>query len=181
MHILSIGHSTRGLDELLELLRAHHVVRLADVRSYPGSRRHPHFAREHLDHGLSLAGIEYQWMPGLGGRRKPVATSTRNAGWRVGGFRAYADYMGTPEFRAARDRLEQWAREGPAAFMCAEARFTMCHRLLLSDALLVRGWDVLHIDSNGARRHRLTSFAQVAADRTLTYPGTPELGFDAGV
>jgi uncharacterized protein (DUF488 family) len=180
MQIFSIGHSTRSLDELVELLRAHQVARLADIRSYPGSRRHPHFARAHLEHALPRAGIAYQWMPGLGGHRKPAAQSARNAGWRIEGFRAYADHLGTEEFAVARDQLEQWAREAPTVFMCAEARFSQCHRQLLADALVARGWEVRHIESaEQAPTHVLTPFARVGADQVLTYPGTPELGFPA--
>jgi uncharacterized protein (DUF488 family) len=181
MRIFSIGHSTRAFEELVDLLRAHGVVQLADVRSYPGSRRHPQFARGNLETSLPPAGIAYRWMPGLGGLRKPVAGSSRNAAWQVEGFRAYADHMGTGEFVEARSELETWAQAAATAFMCAEASYTMCHRRLLADALLARDWEVLHIESRTrARPHLLTPFALVTAARTLTYPGNPELPLEEG-
>ena len=173
--IFTIGHSTRSLDELVALLRHHGIEQLADVRSYPGSRRLPHFGRAALEAVLPAAGIAYRWMPGLGGRRRPRADSP-NRGWRVDGFRAYADYMRTPEFAAARDELEAWARQVPTAFMCAEAWFRKCHRQLLADALVVRGWEVLHVTSEAPPEpHRLTGFAQPEADGQLLYPADGEL------
>jgi uncharacterized protein (DUF488 family) len=176
MRIFTVGHSTRAFDALVDLLHAHGVLQLADVRSYPGSRRHPQFARANLETALPAAGIAYRWLPGLGGRRKPAADSRRNAGWRVDGFRAYADHMQTEEFRSARSELEDWARRRATAVMCAEAIHTRCHRRLLADALLVRGWEVLHIESQTrAQPHVLTPFAVVETDGAPTYPGDPAL------
>jgi len=172
----SIGHSTRTLDALLELLHAHGVLQLADVRSFPASRRQPHFARAHLEMALPEAGIAYRWLPALGGRRKLRTGSSPNTGWRVAGFRAYADHMATAEFEAGLGELESWARARPTAFMCAEANYRQCHRQLLADALLVRGWDVLHIESSTrARSHVLPGFAHVGEGGKITYPGDPEL------
>src|SRR4030095_627472 len=144
--IFTIGHSTRPFAELVELLRAHGVVQLADVRSFPASRRHPHFARAALEKNLPAAGIEYRWMRGLGGMRKLKAGPSPNMGWRVAGFRAYADAMATTEWESARAELEAWALVAPTAFMCAEATYLKCHRQLLADALTARGWEVLHIE-----------------------------------
>jgi uncharacterized protein (DUF488 family) len=174
--IYSVGHSTRAVDELVELLVASGVRQLADVRSFPGSRRHPHFARGHLEAALPASGIAYRWMPGLGGRRRLGAGPSPNTAWRVAGFRAYADYMATEEFRSARTELESWAGAAPTVFMCAEARYRMCHRQLLADALVVRGWEVVHLETlKRAEPHVLTSFACVAPDGSVTYPGDPEL------
>ena len=174
--IYSVGHSTRAFDELVELLASAGVRQLADVRSFPGSRRHPHFARSHLEAAVPATGIAYRWMPGLGGRRRLGPGPSPNTAWRVAGFRAYADYMATAEFRAAREDLESWARAAPTAFMCAEARYLMCHRQLLADALVARGWEVVHLETpTRSRPHLLTSFACVGAERDVTYPGDPEL------
>jgi uncharacterized protein (DUF488 family) len=173
--IFSVGHSKSQLDVLVQLLRIHSVSQLADVRSYPTSRRHPHFSRVNLETALPSRGIAYRWMPGLGGLRLPVASST-NTGWRVEGFRAYADHMQTPDFAMARAELEAWADSAPTAFMCAEADFHQCHRQLLADALVVRGWEVLHIASaTASAQHTLTGFARVGKDGYIDYPGDPEL------
>jgi uncharacterized protein (DUF488 family) len=179
--IYSIGHSTRSLEDLVQLLVAHGVTRVADVRSFPASRRHPHFARAALEVSLPAAGLEYRWMRGLGGMRHSPAASSPNRGWRVEGFRAYADHMLTPEFETAITELEEWASAAPTAFMCAEAYYRKCHRQLLSDALLVRGWEVLHIASESAPApHTLTGFARVLEGHKLVYPGDAELPFAAG-
>lgn len=177
--IHTIGHSTHTFEVLVALLHAHGVQQLADVRSFPGSRRHPHFARHHLEAALPEVGIAYRWMPGLGGRRKGLPDSPHTA-WRVEGFRAYADHMQTVEFAAALAELESWARTAPTADMCAEAYFRRCHRQLLSDALVVRGWEVYHIASRSEPvRHVLPPFATVRDDGTILYAGSPELPFEA--
>lgn len=175
--ILTIGYSTRSIEELVALLRAHGVQQLADVRSFPASRRHPHFARAHLQAALPGAGLAYRWMPGLGGRREGRPDSLHTA-WRVEALRAYADFMQTPEFAAARAELEAWAGAGSTAVMCAEADSRRCHRQLLADALVVRGWEVRHIDSTAEPwRHALPSFAAVGRDGTILYAGAPALPF----
>src|SRR5262249_38647880 len=151
-------------------LRAHDVVQLADVRTIPRSRRHPHFGREALQQSLAACGIAYRHLPALGGLRKPRRDSPNNA-WRVEGFRGYADYMETPEFERALDDLVEWARRGPTAIMCAEAMWWQCHRQLIADALVAREIEVLHIMSAApAPAHRLTAFARVQ-DRRVRYPG----------
>lgn len=142
MRIFTIGHSTRTLDEHLRLLREHGIERLADIRRYPGSRRHPHFSRDALALSMPAAGIEYVHMPELGGRRKPRPGS-ENLGLRNEQFRAYADYMATPEFHAAIDALLSSGKR--TAYMCAEAVPWRCHRNLVSDELVRRGIEVLHI------------------------------------
>lgn len=162
--IYTIGHSTRTLDELVSLLREHGVTRLADVRRFPGSRRHPHFSRESLEVSLPL---EYVHFEDLGGRRTP-AKNSRNAAWENPQFRGYADYMGTPEFRAAVDRL--LASERATAVMCAEAVPWRCHRNLLSDDLVRRGIEVVHIiGAASAQNHQLSRMARIVGD-CVTYP-----------
>ena len=171
--IFTIGHSTRPIEELVELLRRNGVHRLVDVRRYPGSRRHPQFNAEALARSLDEAGIAYRHAPGLGGRRGNPTTDA-NAGWRNASFRAYADHMSTPAFAAELDRLVADAAEGPVAVMCAEAVPWRCHRQLISDALVARGHPVRHIISDAdPSDHELNAMARVDADGRLTYPGDP--------
>jgi uncharacterized protein (DUF488 family) len=173
----TIGHSTRPLDEFLGLLRAHGVIRLADVRTVPRSRRHPHFEMETLSQSLDDAGIVYRHFAALGGLRKPRADSA-NTAWRHAGFRGYADYMETPAFRSALHDLlafaelprmpqtDDSASHPPGtAIMCAEAVWWRCHRQLLADALVARGLDVRHIMSaSSAPAHALSDFAAIDGD-----------------
>ena len=167
--VYTIGHSTRPLDELVALLARNGVTQLADVRTVPKSRRHPHFVREAMADSLPRAGIGYRHFPGLGGLRKPRPDST-NTAWRNDGFRGYADYMQTPLFAQALDDLLGWAAR-PTAIMCAEAVWWQCHRQLIADALVARGVEVRHIVSTAApEAHRLTEFARVDGAR-VTYPG----------
>jgi uncharacterized protein (DUF488 family) len=171
--IHTLGHSTRSFDELGALLRAHHITLLADVRSIPKSRRHPHFAREALAKTLPPAGIDYRHFPGLGGLRKPRADSI-NAAWRNGGFRGFADYMQTPGFAEALNELLREASRHAVAIMCAEAVWWRCHRQLIADALVARGIEVRHIASeSSAPAHTLTAFARLT-DAGVTYPGLLE-------
>lgn len=167
--IATIGHSTRTADAFLELLQAHGISGVADVRTVPRSRRHPHFAREPLAAFLGAHGIDYIHLPGLGGLRKARRDSP-NAGWRHEGFRGYADHMGTPDFAEALDTLLAFARERRAAVMCAEAKWWQCHRRLIADALVARGLEVRHVMSpREAPRHELTPFARVSGS-TVRYP-----------
>ncbi len=168
--VYTIGHSTRSFDQLLELLAEAHVKLVADVRAFPASRRLPHFNRATLARSLGDAGIEYVHFPGLGGRRDPVPGSI-NGGWRERAFQGYADHLASAEFQAALARLEAAAQRRPTALMCAEAVWWRCHRRLIADALVVRGWRVEHLGVGPDRAvHELTEFAVVAADGTLTYP-----------
>jgi uncharacterized protein (DUF488 family) len=168
--LLTIGHSNRTAEALVEMLRGHEVELLVDVRAMPRSRHNPQFNRENLAPALAAAGIDYRHMPGLGGLRHPRKDSV-NTGWRNQSFRGYADYMQTPEFEEnLKDLLEQAGRRRSAA-MCAEAVPWRCHRSLIADAVLVRGIPVEHIISAGqAEPHKLTSFAKVEGVR-VTYPG----------
>jgi uncharacterized protein (DUF488 family) len=176
--IYTIGHSTRPFDEFLGLLRTHGINELADVRTVPKSRRHPHFAQEALARMLPDAGVAYRHFRDLGGLRKPRPDS-RNTGWRHSGFRGYADHMETSAFAGALAELVEWAsgeggRGSPirrTAVMCAEAVWWQCHRQLIADALVARGLHVRHIMSTGEpAAHELTSFARVE-DGRVTYPG----------
>lgn len=167
--IFTVGHSTRTAAALLELLQAHGVTGVADVRTSPRSRRHPHFSRETLAAFLAPHGIAYIHLPGLGGLRKPTRDSP-NGGWRHEGFRGYADHMGTREFAGALDALLAFARDRRVAVMCAEAKWWQCHRQLVADALLARGLKVCHIMSaREAPRHELTPFARVTGSE-VRYP-----------
>jgi uncharacterized protein (DUF488 family) len=173
--IFTIGHSTREADDFVGLLRHHRVDLLVDVRRYPGSRRHPHFNREALAERLAAAGIGYRHTPDLGGRRVGPGADrpddSPNRGWRNASFRAYADYMATPPFRAALDQLLEDAARHTLAIMCAEAVPWRCHRNLISDALVARDVEVRHILSDDApSRHELNPMARPDPEGTVTYP-----------
>ena len=147
--LLSFGHGTATVEELVALLQQAGVERLVDVRTAPGSRRHPHVRREAMAGWLGEAGIAYRWEPQLGGFRKPAPQSVNHA-LRHPAFRGYADFMRTPPFWAALDRLLAEAAAAPAAAMCSETLWWRCHRRLLADAaVLVRRAEVLHLDHRG--------------------------------
>ena len=169
MRIFTTGHSTHSLEAFVALLGRHGVEALADVRTVPRSRRVPHAAGEALARSLPEHGVAYEHFPELGGWRRPRPDSP-NGGWRIEAFRGYADHMASAEFAAGLERLEQLASRRPTAMMCAEALWWRCHRRLLSDALLARGCDILHLDARGATQpHRLTEFAVVDGER-VSYP-----------
>jgi len=170
--IFSIGHSTRSIDELIAVLAETGVTRVADVRAIPRSKRHPQFGIDQLGQSLPAAGIDYRHLPALGGRRgKPKDAVSRNTLWRVEAFRNYADYAETPSFAAALSELERLARERPTAYMCAEAVWWRCHRRLITDYLLVRGWDVIHLLGIGHQEPAsLTPGAVPQPDGTIEYP-----------
>jgi uncharacterized protein (DUF488 family) len=168
--IYTIGHSTRSAEAFVDLLRVHEIRQIADVRTVPRSRRHPHFSREALDALLKSNGITYLHIPELGGLRKPRPDSV-NTAWQEPGFRGYADHMQTPTFHAGMEALLLFAERGRTSLMCAEAVWWQCHRRLLSDALVARGVTVGHILSPAAPKpHELNEFAKVAG-ATVTYPG----------
>lgn len=162
----TVGHSTRSLEAFLALLGAHGIEVLVDVRRWPTSRRFPHFRRDELERHLAASRVRYVWRQDLGGYRKPGPESP-NTGWRVGAFRAYADFMLTPEFERIVSELEALASTGRMVLMCAEATPWRCHRQLLADAFLVRGWEVRHITDRGCTPHRLTPFARVQGTRIV--------------
>jgi len=144
--LYTIGHSTRTLDELIAVLHAHSIQTLVDIRSFPMSKRLPHFNRESLEKSLAIAGIRYIWMKELGGRRKKIRDDSPNVGLRNTSFRNYADYMLTDEFEKAVTELIDIAEHSRAAYMCAERVYFKCHRMLVSDWLTLHGHKVLHID-----------------------------------
>jgi uncharacterized protein (DUF488 family) len=162
----TIGHSTRALEDFITLVRAHDVATIVDVRRWPASRRYPHFGREALAQALNRGGIDYLWRGDLGGFRKPAVDSV-NTAWRVGAFRAYADFMLTAEFERIMTDMEALAANRRIALMCAEAVPWRCHRQLLSDAFSVRQWHVRHIMDNGCHEHRLPPFARPEGTRIL--------------
>jgi uncharacterized protein (DUF488 family) len=168
--LYTIGHSTRTVRELSELLRAHGVEQVVDVRTIPRSRHNPQFSRPAMSRSLRATGIGYRHLKALGGLRHARPDSI-NLGWRHASFRGYADYMQTEPFADALERLEQLAARRPTVIMCAEAVPWRCHRSLIADALTVRRWRVLHIQSRKtARPHRRTPFLRVRSGRLL-YPG----------
>ena len=158
--VYTIGHSTREWRDFVALLQRHGIERLVDVRTFPGSRRYPHFDRERMAPALASAGMAYEHAPALGGRRRarPDAPKT---GWRNAGFAGYADHMTGTDFKEALGELIASSAARRTTVMCSEAVHWRCHRALLSDALLARGINVQHIMDGGLRPHALTSFARV--------------------
>ncbi|MFZ0039556.1 MAG: DUF488 domain-containing protein [Candidatus Acidiferrales bacterium] len=172
--VLTIGHSNHPLDEFLELLDAHGVECVVDVRTIPRSRHNPQFNSDAIEDSLRKAGIGYVHRKQLGGLRH-AAKDSINMGWRNASFRGFADYMQTPEFAAAVTELIEFTRTKRCAIMCAEAVPWRCHRSLISDALAVREIAVEHIMSRTKRdAHKLTPFAHVRGLR-ITYPSSSDL------
>jgi uncharacterized protein (DUF488 family) len=168
--IFSVGHSTRSAEEFAEILTAHGVEVLVDVRSFPGSRRLPQFNRAALAESLATVGIDYKHEPRLGGRRTPRKDS-HNTAWKNASFRAYADHMETEEFRKGVEDLLELASECRVAYMCAEALWWRCHRSLISDYLKASGHTVIHlIDKTKTEEHPFTSAARIV-DGHLSYRG----------
>ncbi|MFV8270257.1 DUF488 family protein [Flavobacterium sp. GT2N3] len=167
--IYSIGHSTRSLDEFLNMLRSFDIKILADIRSLPGSRRFPQYNMENLKTSLEETGIQYIHLADLGGRRK-VKKDSKNNRWNNDSFRGYADYMETEEFENAIVKLELIALEQPTAYMCAEAVWWRCHRSMVSDYLKAKGWAVLHIMATGkVQEHKYTSPARILDGNVFYY------------
>lgn len=169
MTIYTIGHSTRPIDEFIEMLKHNGITQLVDIRTIPRSRHNPQYEQTALETSLPKAGIEYIYMKELGGLRPKVKNSV-NMGWHNESFRNYADYMQTPEFARGIDTLITLAMPKPTAIMCAEAVPWRCHRSLVADALLARGIEVVDIMSPTASSdHKMTSFA-VQRGIDITYP-----------
>lgn len=165
----TIGHSTRPFTSFVDLLKAHGVALIADIRTVPRSRHNPQYDIDILRETVPAAGITYRHLPGLGGLRRATGEET-NAGWRNLSFRGYADYMQTVDFTTALDELVDLARDIPLALMCAEAVPWRCHRTLVADALMIRGLEVVHImgPARSTAAH-LTQFARTDG-LVLTYP-----------
>lgn len=169
--IYTLGHSTHPIEEFVGILRAFGVEQLVDVRTVPGSRHNPQFAKAELERSLPNNGIRYFHMPELGGLRKATQSSV-NTAWRNASFRNFADYMQTEAFIQGVERLIVLSKEAPTVIMCAEAVPWRCHRSLIGDALLVRGIEVIDIMSEkSSKPHEMTSFAKVQG-LTVTYPAT---------
>lgn len=167
--LFTVGHSTRSIDELVRLLRAHGVERLIDVRSIPRSRHNPQFNRVTLSKALHNRRLGYRYMKSLGGLRH-ARRDSRNTGWRNASFRGYADYMQTKSFTEGLEKLILLAKQKPTAIMCAEAVPWRCHRSMIADALVIRGLLVEHILNTGpTKAHSVTKFAQVVGTQ-VTYP-----------
>jgi len=172
--IFTVGHSTREAAELVALLKASDIEAVADVRTIPRSRRLPHFNAEEMRRWLPDNGLVYLPFRELGGLRKAKMDSI-NLAWKNESFRGYADYMLTPDFTAGLERLLQEARRHRVAILCAEAVPWRCHRSLIADALLARGWEVWDIlGETSIKEHKLTPFAKVEGLR-ITYPGEDDL------
>lgn len=170
--IWTIGHSTRTIEEFMDLLRQHRIEILVDVRHFPGSRRVPDFNKDVLRRALAAAGIRYEHMVELGGRR-PVRPDSHNLAWRNASFRGYADYMETQPFRDGIDRLLEVTRAGRTAIMCSEAVWWRCHRSMIADYLKAAGVLVFHIlGPNKTQEHPYTSAARLVSGR-LSYEGMP--------
>lgn len=170
MRIWTVGHGTRTIENFIAVLRQAGVVTLADVRSFPGSRRHPQFGQDALRTSLTEAGFAYMHLRGLGGRREAAAGSPHVA-LRVEAFRGYADHMASPEFARDLATLEAVANATPTAYMCAETLWWRCHRRMLSDLLAIRAWEVIHLLGAGkSEPHRVWDVARVV-DGRLVYDG----------
>jgi uncharacterized protein (DUF488 family) len=167
--LYTIGHSTRSIDEFIDLLKAHSITLLVDIRTIPKSRHNPQFEQTALERSLNEHGIQYAYLKKLGGLR-PASKNSVNDAWRNQSFRNYADYMQTDAFNEGLAELIKLSKNQPSALMCAEAVPWRCHRSLVSDALVVRGIKVCEIIGKGnAREHTLTDFAVVEGTR-VTYP-----------
>jgi len=169
LSVFTIGHSTRPIEQFIEILKAHGVTQVIDIRTIPKSRHNPQFNSDALAASLRTARIRYVHLKDLGGLRRARPDSI-NLGWRNASFRGFADYMQTPEFIAALERAMRLSEENPSALMCAEAVPWRCHRSLVADALLVRGIRVLEIVSAAEpKEHKLTPFARVRGT-SVSYP-----------
>jgi uncharacterized protein (DUF488 family) len=161
--IWTIGHSTRTLETFLAMLHSFEIDMVADIRSFPGSRRYPQFNKEALELSLPENHIEYLHIKDLGGRRKVMAGSL-NTAWRNAAFQGYADYMGTAGFKKGIRVLEETAARQRTAFMCSEAVWWRCHRSMVADFLKLHGWTVMHImDAGKEMEHPFTSAAKIVS------------------
>ena len=159
--IWTIGHSTRAIEEFLSLLAGSRIEAIADVRSFPGSRRYPQYGREALAATLAAHAIGYHWLPALGGRRR-ASPDSPNTAWRNASFRGYADYMSSAEFAQGLAELSEVSNKARTTIMCSEALWWRCHRSMIADALCVRGIKVVHIlDAKHSVVHPMTSPARI--------------------
>ena len=170
LEVWTVGHSTRSAEEFGQILLAHDIKLLVDVRSFPGSRRYPQFNKAQLSEALTDIAIEYHHAPLLGGRRRPKGDS-RNIAWKNSSFRAYADYMESDDFRTGVRELLELAGQRRTGVMCAEALWWRCHRSLIADYLKAAGHSIVHImDATKAEEHPFTAAARIV-DGELSYRG----------
>ncbi len=167
--VWTVGHSTRTWDAFRAVLDAHGIEAIADVRRFPGSRRYPWFASETMADALPVIGMQYLWVPELGGRRK-VRPGSLNGAWRNAAFQGYADHMASDEFQAGLAKVLALAGERRTALMCAEAVWWRCHRRLIADLLQHRGVPVLHIIGDKPAQPHPQSADARAAGQDLVYP-----------
>lgn len=175
----TIGHGNASQDELVQLLTGAGIGLVVDVRRFPGSRRHPHVARDELAGWLPAAGIDYRWEPRLGGRRRvPPADREADPWWRVEAFRAYAAHTRTDEFRAGVDELLADVRrrpDGAVAIMCSESLWWRCHRRLVSDVLvLLHSAEVCHLAHDGRTSTHVPAGGARVTEDGLRYDGPNE-------
>ena len=172
------GHSNHPIEKFIELLTTHQIATLVDVRSYPSSRRLPHFNQDALSASLNTVSIEYQWLKSLGGRRTSKRIDSPHTAWEVPAFRAYADYAETADFDAGLRTLISWAQARQTAFMCSEGLWWQCHRRIISDHLTMRGYTVEHITPAGKIvAHQLPDFASIHDGQLIYDGGQARLGF----
>jgi uncharacterized protein (DUF488 family) len=169
LRIFTIGHSTRALDELVQILLAHKVNILADVRSFPRSFKNPQFNTEVIGTELAKHNIRYAWLKKLGGRRKGFGKKSKNTCWKNKSFRNYADYMETSSFSEGAEDLIQLGSEGTAAIMCAEALYWRCHRSMISDFLKSKGIQVTHVFQRKAHARTRVHSMREDHGRTIAY------------
>ncbi|HKN00771.1 MAG TPA: DUF488 domain-containing protein [Candidatus Binataceae bacterium] len=169
--IFTVGHSTHPIERFLALLGEHRIALVADVRSFPSSRRWPQFNQVEFAESLRRGGIEYQWMKRLGGRRHSTRTDSPHTAWTHPAFRSYADYAETPDFADGLVELTAAAARLRTAYLCSEGLWWKCHRRIISDHLVIGGWRVDHIMPDGKlRTHELAPFARVT-DGQIVYDG----------
>ncbi|HLW70103.1 MAG TPA: DUF488 domain-containing protein [Candidatus Binataceae bacterium] len=176
MTLYTVGHSTHPIEVFLAFLARHEIAILADVRSYPASRRWPQFNRETLAHSITDAGREYRWLQALGGRRHSKQNASPHTAWKVAAFRAYADYADGPAFAEGLAELIASASARRTAIMCSEGLWWRCHRRIISDQMTIRGWEVIHILPDGKLvAHTLPDFARRDGERLIYDAGQPPL------
>jgi len=161
--IYTIGHGNKSLEELVLLLKTYGVKILADVRSYPRSKRNPHFDHDNLAATLPKWHIRYEWFQELGGfRKKGLGAQSPHVAMQSNGFQHYADHMFTEAFREHVRRLSKLSQIGRTCVMCAETIPAKCHRWYLSDHLFANNVNVMHIiDMKENSWHKLSQNARV--------------------
>ncbi|MGH7880581.1 MAG: DUF488 family protein [Candidatus Binataceae bacterium] len=176
MTLYTVGHSTHPIEVFLELLARHEIAILADVRSFPASRRWPQFNQAALQQAVAAAGREYRWCQALGGRRHSQQSKSSHSAWKVSAFRAYADYADGREFAVGLADLIASANAGRTAIMCSEGLWWRCHRRIISDQMTIRRWSVAHILPDGKlAAHVLPEFARLSDGRLIYDGGQPTL------